>query len=139
MSLHFHCHDVQLKLAGKNKIKAWVKQSVEDEGNLLGVVNLIFCTDAYLLEINEEYLNHDFYTDIITFQYTDRPISGDLFMSLDRINENAAKYRVHVRQEILRVIIHGILHLCGYSDKSANSKLLMSKKEDFYLAKWQEF
>lgn len=139
MPLQFYYQDVQFSLAGKNKIKAWVKQSVEAEGNLLGQVSLIFCTDAYLLEINERYLQHDFYTDIITFQYAERPISGDLYISLDRIKENATKYHVPIMEEVLRIIIHGVLHLCGYKDKNTISKNLMRQKEDFYLAKWQEF
>ncbi len=99
-----------------------------------GDITIIFCNDNYLLEVNKTHLNHDYFTDIITFDYTmNGIISGDLFISVDRIRENALIYSVGFNVELSRVIFHGILHLCGYKDKSDEDQLLMREKENFYL------
>ena len=99
-----------------------------------GEITIVFCTDDYLLEMNKTYLNHDFYTDIITFDYSENGvISGDLFISVDRVNDNAGSFSVSVDNELKRVIYHGVLHLCGYKDKTENDEKEMREKENFYI------
>lgn len=99
-----------------------------------GDISIIFCSDAYLLEINKQYLNHNYYTDIVTFDYGENSvISGDLFISVDRIIENAENFNVTFKEELFRVVFHGVLHLVGYNDKSAEEQKEMRQKEDFYL------
>lgn len=101
-----------------------------------GDICLIFCSDDYLHEMNKKYLDHHYYTDIITFNYVEGAvISGDLFISIDRIRENAKKFKVNFIEELYRVIIHGVLHLVGYNDKTTDEQRLMRGKEDFYLSK----
>ena len=100
-------------------------------GSRLQHITYIFCDDAYLLDLNEQYLNHDTLTDIITFHYSKLPqIEGDIFISIERVHENAQTYQVTFDQELYRVIIHGVLHLCGYSDKTPTDKALMTEKEN---------
>ena len=104
------------------------------EGYNLGEISVVFCSDDYLLDMNTQYLNHDYYTDIITFDYSDdKIVSGDLFISFDRVKENAIIYAVPTIYELCRVIYHGILHLCGYNDKSEEEKITMRGKENEYL------
>jgi rRNA maturation RNase YbeY len=108
---------------------------IDNEGFIEGEIVLIFCSDAYLLEINKKHLNHDYFTDIITFSYVnDEVISGDLFISLDRVKENAANLSCSFERELERVVYHGVLHLCGYNDKNPLEKAQMRLKEDFYLS-----
>ena len=99
----------------------------------LEYINYIFCSDEYLLSINKEYLNHDYFTDIITFDYSETEISSDIFISIDRIIENARKNSVTLQSELHRVIIHGALHLVGFKDKTPFEQMQMAQKEDFYL------
>lgn len=107
---------------------------IENEKKVMGDISVIFCSDAYLLKINEEYLNHNYYTDIITFDYCENSlISGDLFISLERIADNAEKFNTSFRKELYRVIFHGLLHLVGYKDKTSDEKTEMTAKENFYL------
>ena len=109
---------------------------VKEEGKLLGDVSVIFVSDDYLLEINQSYLNHDYYTDIITFDYCEQNvISGDLFISVDRVRENADVFNVDFGTELHRVIIHGVLHLCGYKDKTEENEKEMRILENKYLNK----
>jgi probable rRNA maturation factor len=99
-----------------------------------GDITIVFCNDDYLLKVNRSYLNHDYYTDIITFDYSEnKTISGDLFISLDRVKENAGIYQVSFHHELARVVFHGILHLCGYNDKYTEDIKLMREKEDLFL------
>lgn len=113
------------------KIESWIKEICKNEDKKLDELSLVFCSDNYLLEINQQHLNHDFFTDIVTFDYcVDDLISGDLFISVDRVFENSAIYDVSFFHELHRVIIHGVLHLCGYKDKSEGDELIMRKKED---------
>jgi rRNA maturation RNase YbeY len=115
----------------KSKIQYWLDLVCKNEGKVLEEVTLIFCSDNYLLEINQQHLNHDFFTDIVTFDYcVDDLISGDLFISVDRVFENSAVYDVSFFTELHRVIVHGVLHLCGYKDKSTEDEVLMRSKED---------
>lgn len=113
----------------------WLYDVVNREGFDLGNINLIFTSDDYLLDVNRKYLNHDYYTDIITFDYSENNvISGDLFISIDRVRDNSKKLNQMFHVELNRVVVHGVLHLCGYGDKSDDEKLLMRKKEDFALS-----
>lgn len=114
-----------------SEVEAWLVSVCALESKALDEVSIIFCSDNYLLEINQQHLNHDYYTDIITFDYcVDSYISGDLFISVDRVSENALMYGVPFINEIYRVIVHGILHLIGFSDKSNDEEMIMRKKED---------
>ena len=109
----------------------WVSRIIISEGFSLGQIDYIFCTDDELLQMNVEYLNHDTLTDIITFDYTiDRTISGDIFISSDRVAENASAFEVDFQNELLRVMSHGVLHLAGYGDKTADEKSKMRQKEE---------
>lgn len=109
----------------------WITRIIESEGFVEGQLDYVFCTDDYLLSINQEYLNHDTYTDIITFDYSDgKSISGDIFISTERVEENALAYKVSRGEEFLRVMSHGLLHLIGFGDKTKEEKELMRKKEE---------
>ncbi|RQP15354.1 MAG: rRNA maturation RNase YbeY [Parapedobacter sp.] len=133
----FFSEDTDFQPNQKTAIRQWIKESAVAEGFRAGEISLIFCSDAYMLEINKQYLNHDTYTDIVTFDTSEAEeiIAGDIFISIERVRENAEKFGVSVRDELHRVIIHGILHLCGYRDKKKAEKALMTKKEDYYLSK----
>ena len=118
----------------KNIIKRYTNQLIIREKYSLGEISSIICSDDYLLKINMEYLNHDYFTDIITFNYNDgKKISGDLFISFDRVEENAKKFRTTLEKELIRVIFHGLLHLVGYNDKTTSEIKVMRSKENFYL------
>jgi metalloprotein, YbeY/UPF0054 family len=117
--------------------KAWLEDIILSEGKKLGEINYIFCDDEYLLKVNQDYLQHDYYTDIITFDYVKgRTISGEIFVSLHRISDNASTLSKSYEEELRRVLAHGVLHLSGYKDKSEEEEQLMRSKEDFYLAKY---
>jgi probable rRNA maturation factor len=107
---------------------------IQKEEKIFGDISVIFCSDEYLLKINEQYLGHNYYTDIVTFDYVEKSvISGDLFISVDRVAENAEKYGNSFIEELHRVLIHGVLHLVGYKDNTTEEQSLMRDKEDFYL------
>ena len=141
--ISYHTEDISFNLKGKRRISAWIKSVITDEKFSLsgipgspGDINIIFCSDSHLLSINRQYLNHDYYTDIITFDYSqNRVISGDLFVSIDTVKMNSIQYKVTFEEELDTVIIHGILHLLGYKDKSKNDKSLMKDAEDRSLEK----
>jgi rRNA maturation RNase YbeY len=118
-------------------VRQWVTQTIVAEGFSLQELTYVFCSDEYLLQINKQYLDHDTYTDIITFDNSEEKgkITGDIFISIPRIKENAATFNVTETDELHRVIIHGALHLLGYPDKSPAAKKKMTEKEDYYLAK----
>lgn len=110
------------------------------EKHALGAINIIFCTDEHLLSINQEHLKHDYLTDIITFDYTvDSRISGDLYVSIERIKENASAFNISLYQEVYRIVIHGIMHLCGYKDKTKKDAILMRQQEEKCLLQLREF
>jgi probable rRNA maturation factor len=134
--IQFFNEDVDFKLKNSRKTIGWINSSVKAEGKLPGELNFIFCSDNYLLKMNIDYLNHNTFTDIITFDTSDgdTSISGDIFISIDRVRENAVKFKKELDDELHRVLIHGVLHLIGYSDKSANKKSIMRGKEDAYLS-----
>lgn len=127
--------DLPKDIKGKRVVYQKVKELISREtGKKVGAINIIFCSDSYLLEINQKYLQHDTFTDIVTFDYCDdKFIAGDIYISLDRVEENAIKYKESFEREFHRVIFHGILHLLGYGDKSKEEEKEMRAKEDFYL------
>lgn len=137
--IHFHTEDIAFVLKKKTLLKKWIAQTIQEKKRKEGQINFIFCSDAYLLSINKQYLHHDTYTDIITFDYSKEsigtPISGDIFISIERIKENAKKFSKTTEEELHRVIIHGILHLLGYADKTKAAKEEMTKQEDKCLKK----
>lgn len=135
--INFFEEDIAVKLKNKAGLRQWLTETITTEGYRLKELNYIFCTDAYLLQINRQYLDHDTYTDIITFDNSeiDKTIIGDIFISVERVRENALKFNAHPDTELHRVMIHGALHLLGYKDKDAASKNLMTQMEDQYLAK----
>lgn len=119
-----------------DQISVWLENIILEEGKKLGKIQYIFCDDEYLLQVNKEHLQHDYYTDVITFDYVKgKKISGDIFVSLQRIEDNAASLSTNKDEELRRVLAHGVLHLCGYKDKSDSDQLLMTEKENFYLSK----
>ena len=132
---HFLC---PFSLSHRRSLKAFISGIFKKEKVKLGEVNYIFCSDKYLLDINRQYLQHDFFTDIITFNLADKggPILGEIYISIDRVRENARDHSVSFQQEIHRVIFHGILHLCGYNDKTKDQIKKMRAREDYYLKKY---
>ena len=116
--------------------RTWIESVIKNEGQTAGIIQFIFCTDNRLLKINQDYLNHNTLTDIITFNYNDEydGVSGDIFISIDRVRENSEKYKEDFTNELHRVIIHGILHLLGYDDQDNRSRTVMRQKENYYLS-----
>lgn len=134
-TIEYHTEEIEFELPDAEKVSNWILSVVSNESKILSAVNFIFCNDPYLHSINVEYLDHDTLTDIVTFQYSKHPyIEGDLFISMDRIKENANTFQVPLLKELHRVMIHGILHICGYGDKSTEEKKLMREKENAALA-----
>lgn len=134
--IQFYFEDVQIPKINQENIKWNISGLIINELKDIGEISIICCSDEYLLKINEQYLNHNYYTDIITFDYVENSlISGDLFISIDRIKENAAKFGDSFLKEFYRVVFHGVLHLIGYKDKTDGEKAQMREKENFYLAK----
>jgi len=135
--VHFFKENIRLRLMHRDDLCTWVGKAIRKEGFKPGTVNVVFCSDPYLRKMNRHYLQHDYFTDIITFDLTEDPsvINGDLFISVDRVKANALEYGTGFRDELHRVIIHGVLHLCGYSDKSPLKSKEMRKREDHYLAR----
>lgn len=126
---------VHVKTPINQSIKDWIESAIVDENLKPGDINYIFCDDAYLLEKNIKYLKHNTLTDIISFDYTmGKLISGDIFISVERVKENAVSFKTNFIDELHRVMIHGVLHYCGYNDKSEEEKVQMRAKEDYYLS-----
>lgn len=133
--VQFHVEDIEFTLTQQNDIAAWVADCILREGYIAGDINIVFCSDGHLLDLNQKYLQHDTLTDIITFDYSvGKTISGDLFISVPRTQENAAELKIDAAGELHRVIIHGVLHLMGYKDKKELEALQIREKEDFYLS-----
>ena len=135
IAVNFFTEDVSYTLKHKTRIRTWLLETIEAEGYTLEELNFIFCSDDYLLKINQQFLNHDTYTDVITFDNSEiaETIIGDIFISIERIQENAREFKSSVAAELCRVMAHGTLHLLGYKDKSKADKILMTEKEDHYL------
>ncbi|WP_288789873.1 rRNA maturation RNase YbeY [uncultured Elizabethkingia sp.] len=124
-------------VSDEEKRAKWLEQLILEEGKKQGDINYILCDDEYLLEINRQYLDHDYYTDIITFDYCKgKIISGDIFLSLQRVLDNASMLETKLEEELNRVLAHGILHLCGYKDKTEEEQKIMRSKEDYYIEKY---
>lgn len=124
-------YETDFKLQKEDSYTDWISQVIVSEGFICGDINYIFCNDDYLHEINVKYLNHDTLTDIISFDYTEgRIISGDIFLSVERVKDNALDFDVSFDLELLRVMVHGVLHYCGYEDKSEEDEKLMRAKEN---------
>ncbi len=133
--ISFSAVETTHKLKNKLKIKSWVNFIVKAEGKTAGDITYIFCNDEYLGGMNEKYLKHDTLTDIITFDYSEKEkLSGDIFISIERVKENAGIYTTTFDAELGRVMAHGVLHLVGYKDKTPEDKKMMRSKEDFYLS-----
>lgn len=134
-NIYFHSADRAFRFRGKKQLKTFVASVFEAEKKEFIALNYIFCSDDYLLGINKSFLQHDYYTDIITFNLaeTKKAIEGEIYISLDRVKENAATLEINQKEELLRVLFHGALHLCGYGDKKKSEIILMRKKEDHYL------
>ena len=136
MPIHFFSEDVAFKLRHPRKTAQWIKKVIAQEKYETGSINYIFCSDSYLAGINLEFLNHKSLTDIITFDTSETTgiVSGDIFISIERVEENAAKFQADFDQELSRVLVHGVLHLMGYRDKSPREIAQMRKKEEAYLS-----
>lgn len=133
--VRFHSADISIPIKQRKSLKKWIVQAFIIENCELKSLSYIFSSDDYLLKLNRQYLNHDFYTDVLTFLISDNkePIEGEVYISADRIKENAKIYKTSYQKELLRVMIHGALHLCGYDDQTPKAKKLMQKKEDIYI------
>lgn len=133
--VNFYSEDVKFQLENQSNFVNWIESSIQNESLNTGEISIVFTSDDYLLKVNQDTLNHDYYTDIITFDYcVDKIVNGDLFISIDRVMDNARHFDVTFEDELSRVIIHGVLHLCGYKDKSEVEKRTMREKENFYLS-----
>ncbi len=127
--------EMAFEFVDEDKVSNWISEAIELEDKNEGEINYIFCDDSYLLNLNVEFLKHDTYTDIISFDYSiGNELHGDIYISIERVRENASKYGVSFQNELSRVMIHGVLHFCGYKDKTKAESILMRSKEDFYLA-----
>lgn len=134
--INFFSEEIDFTLPKPRRTSQWIKDSAKHEKKSLKSINIIFCSDKYLNEINIQYLNHQTFTDIITFDQSEDPsiLEGDIFISIERIHDNSVKFNTSFDNELHRVIIHGVLHLIGYTDKKVADKELMRKKEDAYLS-----
>jgi rRNA maturation RNase YbeY len=135
--IQFCTEDITFSLKEKLKHKAWLNEVAKQEGKKIQELTYVFCSDEYLLQINQEYLNHDTLTDIVTFDNSEDPkkIEGDIFVSIERVKENGDKLGTS-QTELKRVMVHGLLHLLGYKDKKKEDKTLMTEKEDFYIKQY---
>ena len=133
--ISFSAVEISYNLKYKLKVKNWVKSILETEGKLAGEITYVFCNDEFLSSMNEKYLKHNTLTDIITFDYSEKgKLSGDIFISIERVKENAGSFNTTLNQELGRVMAHGVLHLSGYKDKTTEDKKIMRSKEDIYLS-----
>jgi len=134
--IHFHSEDIVFQVTGSNQIKSWISEIIKLEGKTLNSLNYVFCTDSYLQKINSKYLDKDYYTDILTFDNSEDGsiIEGDVFISIERVRENATKLKKSFQNELSRVMIHGVLHLLGFNDTNESEKLQMRKKEEACLS-----
>lgn len=124
-------YELKFQLENEEQYSSWISNVISSENKKEGDINYIFCDDEYILEINKQYLDHDYYTDIISFDYSvGNELHGDIFVSIERVRENAIKFEVTFDEELKRVLAHGVLHYCGYKDKTEEEELLMRSKED---------
>ena len=136
-SISFHTESLDFSLAEEDQVATWLSALLAQEGASLGEIAIVFCSDNYLHRLNVEHLSHDTYTDIITFPYSTPPlITGDLFISVERVADNARTRGIEFAEELRRVMAHGVLHLIGYGDKQPEEIKVMREKEDFYLQRY---
>ncbi len=133
-NINFHSEDIRFKLEKPESIIAALTKIIENHDREVGNINYIFCSDEYLFDLNQRYLQHNFYTDILSFPMEENPVSGDIFISVDRVEDNAKSLGEKFDVEIKRVIAHGVLHFLGYKDISNNEKKIMRQKEDEVIA-----
>ena len=134
-NISFHSEGVNTKTPSKHLLKAWIKELVSNHGKKVGELAFVFCSDEKILEVNQNFLQHDYYTDIITFDYCEGEIvSGDIFISVERVAENATSHNIEYNTEIIRVLAHGVLHLIGFQDKSPKKKKEMTENEDLCIS-----
>jgi probable rRNA maturation factor len=140
-NIYYFTEDVLFELPDKKDTTTWIQQVITQEGAQLVHLSFIFCSDTYLHAQNVQYLQHDTLTDVITFSYSEdqHHIEGEVYISIDRVQDNAATYGVEFWQELYRVMIHGVLHLLGYGDKTAEQQSQMREKEDFYIAAIEKY
>jgi len=133
--ISFFFHEIPSFPLSRVKLRNGLKKVITSEGKQVGVINFIFCNDEYLYNMNLQYLQHDYYTDVITFDYCvhSGPVSGDVFISVDRVGDNVKDLGCTFVQELHRVMIHGVLHLCGYGDSTPDARAAMEVKENYYL------
>ena len=135
--IDFYYEDCSFVYKGKIATRNWINRAVKENNKQLGAISIIFCSDNYLLKINQDYLNHDYFTDIITFDYCEgNSVSGDLFISIDMIRTNAEKFGVEFIDELHRVIIHGVMHLVGFKDKTEEEAQTMRAQENYWLERF---
>lgn len=131
MPINYQSQDIKFVLKEKRKVSKWINDVIKSHQKKLGNVSYIFCSNQYILELNQQYLNHNYFTDIITFDYChDNIVEGDIFISIDTVLDNSHRFKTNFNDELLRVIIHGILHLVGFSDKTAKQQKQMRVLED---------
>jgi probable rRNA maturation factor len=137
-NINYFTEDVKFSVPNPRKTRTWLIESADAEGVEIGSINFVFCSDKYLLSLNSQYLKHNTLTDIITFDNSEerKHLEGDVFISIDRVKDNASKFHTSVEDELRRVMIHGVLHLVGFKDKTEKDKSQMRKREDHYLSLW---
>lgn len=134
--IQYNCDSIEMPTLDERKVTKWIKSVAADYGFSVGQINYIFCSDERELAVNREFLGHDYYTDVITFDYsTPSTLNGDIFISLDTVRSNAETVGVTFEQELMRIIIHGVLHLTGQGDKTPETKVQMTEKENRALAR----
>lgn len=132
--IRYFCEDIRFTYKNKLANNRWLKMVAGSEIRKIGDINIIFCSDNYILDVNMKYLQHDYFTDIITFDYCEgKVLSGDLFISVDSVRENSIEFGTDFEEELHRVIVHGVLHLIGYDDHTEEDKKMMRQKENYYL------
>lgn len=132
--IRYFCEDIRFTYKNKLANNRWLKMVAGSEIRKIGDINIIFCSDNYILDVNMKYLQHDYFTDIITFDYCEgKVLSGDLFISVDSVRENSIEFGTDFEEELHRVIVHGVLHLIGYDDHTDEDKKVMRQKENYYL------
>ena len=130
-------YETNFSLPRKKEVSHWISGAIKSEGFTEGEIMYVFCDDEYLLKLNKEFLNHDTLTDIISFDYVvGKQVNGEIYISIERVTENASELKIEFFTELLRVMIHGILHYCGFRDKSKDEIKLMREKEEFYISKF---
>jgi rRNA maturation RNase YbeY len=140
MAVFYHKQGVEFPAIKRREVGKWVKDVVESFGKKTGSISYIFCSDEKILEVNRNFLNHDYYTDVITFDYTENGVvSGDIFIGTDTVKSNAGQFNTDCHEELLRVMIHGVLHLCGVCDKSPEEREAMTKQENIALKRLEQY